>query len=164
MENNNYSQEPQAQPSAQPVQYQQPVYTQYPQQYAVPYAAPQAQPVDPEAKEKTKKGNILCFISLACYVAPSIIGGILNSVTDSFESLQQGLTGSSYSLSSLVSSSVMTAAYIAAWVLVIIARTKYKNTFSKVLLWIYIGTLVLGIVALVVVIAFCLFACGKYTN
>ncbi|PWJ70362.1 hypothetical protein B0O40_0192 [Ruminococcaceae bacterium R-25] len=58
----------------------------------------------------------------------------------------------------------MTAAYIAAWILVIIARTKYKNTFSKVLLWIYIGTLVLGIIALVVVIAFCLFACGKYMN
>ena len=163
MENNNYSQE--TQPQAQPVQYQQPVqqpvYTQYPQQYSVPQALPV---VDPEAKEKIKKGNILCFISLACYVAPSIIGGILNSVTDSFENLQQGLTGSSYSLSSLVSSSVMTAAYIAAWVLVIIARTKYKNTFSKVLLWIYIGTLVLGIIALVVVIAFCLFACGKYMN
>ena len=168
MENNNYSQEPQAQPSAQPVQYQQPVqqpvYTQYPQQYSAPYTASPVQPVDPEAKEKIKKGNILCFISLACYVAPSIIGGILNSVTDSFENLQQSLTGSSYSLSSLISSSVMTAAYIAAWVLVIIARTKYKNTFSKVLLWIYIGTLVLGIIALVVVIAFCLFACGKYMN
>ena len=137
MENNDYSQEPQLQ--ALPV-------------------------VDTETREKTKKGNILCFISLACYLAPSIIGGILSAVTDSFEKLQQGLTGSSYSLSSLVSSSVMTAAYIAAWVLVIIARTKYKNTFSKVLLWIYIGTLVLGIIALVAVIAFCLFACGKYMN
>ncbi len=165
MENNNYSQEPQAQPSAQPVQYQQPVqqpvYTQYSQQYAVPQALPV---VDTEAREKTKNGNILCFISLACYLAPSIIGGILSAVTDSFEKMQQSLTGSSYSLSSLVSSSVMTAAYIAAWVLVIIARTKYKNTFSKVLLWIYIGTLVLGIIALVVVIAFCLFTCGQYMN
>ena len=176
MENNNFSQqpEPQAQPlQAQPVQYQQPVqqpaqyqqpvYTQYPeQQYAVPYSAPLAQPVDTEAREKTKKGNILCFISLACYLAPYLVGSILSAVTGFFENVSSSLTGTSYSVSSLVTSSVLTASYIASWVLVIIARVKYKNTFSKVLLWIYIGILVLSIIAIVLVVAFCLFACSQY--
>ena len=162
MDNNNYYQQPD--PQAQPMQYQQPVYTQYPQQpYAVPYQAPQApQVVDPEVREKTKKGNILCFISLALYAAPYLVGGILSGITNSFENMQQSLTGTSYSLTSLVSSSVLTAAYIAAWVLPIVARVKYKNTFSKVLLWIYIGILVVSIIAIVLVVAFCLYACSQY--
>ena len=183
---NNFQQpvEPQAQPIQQPVQQQvqqpvqqpvyqpvqQPVYQQYPQYQQVPgqYASP-VYPVDPvmgtpipteeerKKKENIKKGNILCFISLGLmllsYITSGILGGIVDSmgsITDSYEST---------SVLSTVLSTLLGGSYIGSWVCMIIARVKYKNTFSKVLMWIYIGILALSVIAVVILIAMCAYMC-----
>ena len=68
-------------------------------------------------------------------------GGDIGSTSDIFSSFLTGLSG---------------LANIAAWVLVIIARVKYKkNTFSKVLLIVYIILLALAVIGLVIIIATC---------
>ena len=179
---NNFQQpvEPQAQPVQQPIQqpvqqpvYQQapqPVYQQYPQYQQVPgqYAAP-GYPVDPIMgspipteeerlkKENNKKGNILCFISLGLMILPYITSGILGgfiesvgSITDNYEST---------SLISTVLSTLLGGSYIGSWVCMIIARVKYKNTFSKVLMWIYIGILAASIIAIIIIVAMCAYMC-----
>ena len=56
-----------------------------------------------------------------------------------------------YSILSLLSG----ASWIAAWVLVIVARVKYKNTFSLVLLIIYLVLLALLIIGTIILIVAC---------
>ena len=165
-----YQPQPQQQP-AQPA-YQQPVYQQpayqqqpYPQyqqvpgQYAAqPYVDPLLMPADemsPEEKaSRRKKGNLLCFISIGLQVLPYITSGILSGIMESINNL----TGSNSSLSIL--SSILSIAtggsYIGSWVLMIIARVKYKeNKFAKVLMWVYIGLTIAYVVAIVVLIVMC---------
>ena len=148
------------QPDAQyqPPQYQQqyPQYAQYPVQpymadgqynYAVPS-------VDEEAANNRKKGNLLCFISLALYIAPYVLSSFLSGITSSISNL----AGDNYGMAEVLTYLLTGAtggSYIASWVLVIIARIKYKCTFSKVLLWIYIGMMIATIVLIIVIIAAC---------
>lgn len=110
-----------------------------------------------KAKEKNKKGNILCFISLGLQIIPYILTGILGGITDSFNNLTSNDT--SMTVLTEIMSAFVGGSYIASWVFMIIARVKYKNTFSKVLMWVYIGIMALSIVAVVVVIAMCWFMC-----
>ena len=179
---NNFQQpvEPQAQPVQQPIQqpvqqpvYQQapqPVYQQYPQYQQVPgqYAAP-GYPVDPIMgspipteeerlkKENNKKGNILCFISLGLMLLPYITSGILGGIIESVGSITDNYE--STSLISTVLSTLLGGSYIGSWVCMIIARVKYKNTFSKVLMWIYIGMLAASIIAIIIIVAMCAYMC-----
>lgn len=147
-----------AQYQPQPAQYQQqyPQYAQYPVQpymaagqndYAVPS-------VDEEAAKIRKKGNLLCFISLALYIVPYVLSSFLSGVTNSISNLASDNHGMAEMLTYVLTGATG-GTYIASWVLVIIARIKYKCTFSKVLLWIYIGMLIATIVMLIVAIAAC---------
>lgn len=175
---NNFQQpaEPQTQPVQQPVYQQapqptyqqapQPVYQQYPQYQQVPgqYAAP-VYPVDPvfgtpipteeerRKKENNKKGNILCFISLGLMLLPYISTGILGGIVESVGSIADSYE--STSIVSTILSTIVGGSYIGSWVCMIIARVKYKNTFSKVLMWIYIGLLIASVIAFVILIAMC---------
>ena len=159
----------QYQSQAQPVQYaQQPVYQQYPgQQYAGQQYQPQqyaGQPVistqtqdEVNAAANRKKGNILCFISLGLQLIPYVTSGIIGALTDSFNDLMNNSDISS--ITSGLVSMLMGGSYIASWVFMIIARVKYKNTFSKVLMWIYIGMLAASVIAVIVLIAMCYYMC-----
>lgn len=101
------------------------------------------------AQPKPKGGLVLCIISLICMFGVPSIGGFLtnfassgdiSSITDSLNRTYSILTGGSC---------------IAAWVLAIIARVKYKNTFSKVLIIIYSIVTVLFILAIVLIVMAC---------
>jgi len=156
-------QQPVQQQVQQPV-YQQPAYEQY---YQQPYQ-PQPQYVQgnnatlginqtdlytpAEQSERRKKATILCIISLVCQFAPEVIGGVLSGIIESVDEL----SSSSLEPLTYISSMIVGGTYIASWVLMIIARVKYKESkFAKVLMWVYIGILAASVIALVLIIAMC---------
>ena len=149
-----YGQQPQYQQ-----QYQQPVYQQMPGQYmAQPYVDPLLMPADEMSPEerasRRKKGNLLCFISIGLQILPYITSGILSGIMESLNELagsNLGLSAISYILSLATGGS-----YIASWVMMIIARVKYReNKFAKVLMWVYIGLTVAYITAAILLIVMC---------
>lgn len=173
MENNksidNVQPQPQAQPQpapgpVQPPVYPQPVYQQPVQYQQVPpvYSMPPYQ-MDPsmqapvpteEEKANRKKANILCIISLALMILPNIVSGAVSGITNTLDEI----TSDNYeAVETLLSIMVggLGASYIASWVLMLIARIKYKTTFSKVLMWIYIGLLAAGIIGVILLIVMC---------
>ncbi|MBR1797080.1 MAG: hypothetical protein IJ757_03580 [Clostridiales bacterium] len=87
-----------------------------------------------------KAANILCIVSLVLMLFAPVTSLLIGL------SLTTGDTNSTvYGMISFFSCVFA----IAAWILVIIARVKYKTTFSKVLLIIYIVLTVLGIIAFI---------------
>ena len=158
--------QPIQQPIQQPV-YQEPANQQY---YQQPYPG-QAQPqyvqgnkatlgiqqadlyTPAEQSERRKKANILCIISLVCQFAPELITGVFSGVLQSIDELA---SNSSLEPITYVFSLLTGGTYIASWVLMIIARVKYKESkFAKVLMWVYIGILAASVIAIILVIAMC---------
>ena len=125
-------------------------------------AAPYYQQYNPQKafqdEEEKKKANTLCFISLGLYLLPYVlnfiyywisVGSIDYSNIDNLD--YGGRSSGAYLISGLNFIS-----YIAAWVTMIVARVKYKNsTFAKVLMWVYIGMLILGIIAVIIIVVAC---------
>ena len=131
---------------------------QNPQPAPSPAPAPAAQAVPapapaPQTKaEQDKEANKLCIISLVCrYAAPTIIGvlgGVLSGLAEASDSeiLETAVA--------LPMGLVLLGARLASWILVIMARVKYKeSTFPKVLLIIYIVGVVLTFLAFILIIA-----------
>lgn len=152
--------QPVQQPVQQPV-YQQPAYQQmYPQQYQqTQYAGNNAplgvQPADmytPEEQSKRRKqANILCIISLVLQVAPEVLTSVFSGMVESLGDISNVTEPITYGYSILAGGT-----YIASWVLMIIARVKYKESkFAKILMWVYIGLLAAGVITLVIIIAMC---------
>ncbi len=115
----------------------------------------------PEPKENSKLEKLLCFLSLGLYIGgPTVSTAILymagllsNTTANSASDFVSGLGQTVSSILSLVGS----GSYIAAWVLMIIARVKFKKSvFAKVLMWVYIGMLALSVIAVVVVVVSCI--------
>ena len=106
------------------------------------------QPAPPQAPSGNG-GTILCVISMILYFGVPLFTGIIKGIfstgdiSNTYETL--------YSILSLFSG----ASWIAAWVLVIVARVKYKNTFSLVLLIIYLVVLALLIIGTIILIVAC---------
>lgn len=121
---------------------------------------PQGYPVDPQfdkkyiSPEDNQKANIMCVISLVChFIVPFLGSFLLGGMTSSFSETNDVSAGSTItSLFSLI----VSCSYLASWVLMIIVRVKYKNnTFGKVIMWIYIILLALGIIAVIILIVTC---------
>lgn len=108
--------------------------------------------------EDNKKANMLSLISLGCFIFPIIADIIFitisalttSEISDAFETL--------FDIGGVIS--ILT--FIAAIVLMIIVRVRYpKNTFGKVLMWVYIVMIVLIIIGVVVAIIACAIACNE---
>lgn len=134
MQQPSYQQAPVQQPSYQQPSYQQPAYSG---------VAP-----DAEAERKNKLATRLCIISLILNVggttAVGVVAGILSELGSDFtDALSTACTG------------LISATYIASIVLMIIARVKSKkNTFGKVLMWVYIAEVALYIIAIILIVIF----------
>lgn len=169
------------QPQYQQPQYQQPVYQQPPYQQA-PYQQPQYQqpfyqpiyqqpvyqqpnapqkplrPIDllppDERAARKKKANTLCIISLILQFAPYVLIGILSGI---IESLETSFTGMSTAPAIVqILGYIGGGSYIASWVFMIIARSKYsESVFAKVLMWVYLGILSIGIIGTILLIYMC---------
>ena len=58
-------------------------------------------------------------------------------------------------------SAFSSVAFEAAWVLVIVARAKFReNRFAKILLWVYIAMAITVAVILIAIIAYCVYTCS----
>lgn len=95
--------------------------------------------------EDDKKANKLCIISLVLKYVPSIIiGGVYGASVDSSNSIANALT------------LLLGLGPLAALILMIYVRVKYpKNTFGKVLMWLYIIEIVFSLIALVIIMITC---------
>ena len=165
--------QPVAQPAAQPVPaqpvyqqpYQQPVTQPVYQQMQPLYMNQQPYPSDKKITEydlmtpvekaaRRKSATILCIISLALQFIPETISGFLTSVLDKVA--ETSSVSNISEIGSILISVLFGGSYIASWVLMIMARVKYKESkFAKVLMWVYIGILAAGILAVILIIATC---------
>ena len=103
------------------------------------------------AKDDNSKATTLCVISLVCHYAPVLGLGSVASVLQ--ESGNAAISATGDMLQGFVSL-IMFGAWVASWVLMIVVRTKYKNsTFGKVLMWLYIIGLILSVLAVIAIIA-----------
>ena len=92
------------------------------------------------------KGTRLCVISLLCmFLAPIVIFLIAGTFMSGDIS---GTTASAYG----VMIPLDIASYIAAWILAIISRVKYKNRFSLVLIIIYGSLLALSVIGITILL------------
>ena len=107
-----------------------------------------------EKAARRKQANILCFISLGLHFIPEMISGMLTGIVDSISKTAD--IGSTSEVLSIIISVLFGGSYVASWVLMIVARVKYKESrFAKILMWVYIGILAAGIIAVILVIAMC---------
>ena len=87
-------------------------------------------------------GTTLCIVSILCRVLSPFVCLILGRFLGSGDiSSRNGSVMASIFL-------IYVAAYIASWILAIIARVKYKSKFGLVLLIIYGALIVLGIIGI----------------
>ena len=156
-------QQPAYQQTIQPT-YQQPVQPAYQQTYPPQYIndplMASGDEMDLELKKKRRKqANILCFISLGLYLAPkllSLLYSLFSGIISGVSSGNYNETSTTVGVIALVFLFLMAACNIGAWVTMIIARVKYKESvFAKVLMWVYIGLLIAAVVATILVIAMC---------
>lgn len=112
----------------------------------------------PNQKVKTPEDQLaekLCIASIICYFGTPVISSILGGVTN-FTSNISSSTGVNdlFSNALLLPIGLMLAfGPLAGIILMIIARVKSpKNTFGKVLMWVYIVLFILKILAAIAVI------------
>ncbi len=133
-------------PNGQYVQYGQPVPPNG------QYMSPQ-QPQQPAPNQSRKLELLLCILSLCLHFIPSMVSGGLAYLIEEISSVKSDASSVIYSIIYAIGS----AGYIASWVLMIIARVKFKkSTFAKVLMWVYIGILIASVVLIAVIIISCI--------
>ena len=130
-----------------------------PREGTIPSSDPQAQPqpsklnLNQETPEEKAQANKLCLYSIGCTILGHIATGLYAALTGEVSSLVG-------SISSLLG--------VAGLILMIVVRVKYpKNTFGKVLMWIYIVYFIfaiLSIIAAVILFAWFCYSCTEATN
>lgn len=101
---------------------------------------------------RMRKANTLCFISLGLNLLPVFIVAIMVSYNRA-----SGGTNVLEGFPGRLITSVYGGAYIGSWVTMIIARVKYKESvFAKVLMWVYIGIAILGVIAFIILMVMCI--------
>ena len=130
----------------------QPTYNEPVQQEpAMPVTSAMPQ-VDYAARKK--KADMLCYISLGLYAA-SIVSAIVKYVYSAFVNYE------TQNIIFKILSAFRFVAFEAAWVLVIVARAKFReNRFAKILLWVYIAMAITVAVVLIAIIAYCFYTCS----
>lgn len=103
---------------------------------------------------RKKKADLLCYISLGLYAA-SIVSAIATYVYSAFVNYE------TQNIIFKILSAFSSVAFEAAWVLVIVARAKFReNRFAKILLWVYIAMAITVAVILIAIIAYCVYTCS----
>ena len=120
-------------------------------------ATPQVTPA-PVKSEDDKKANKLCTISLILkYGVGMVLGAIYGVIEGLGSKFNIALNGSGSSIFEWILTTCSFAAGIAAFVLMIIVRVKYpKNTFGKVLMWIYIAEIIVAVISMIVLFIMCM--------
>ena len=91
--------------------------------------------------------NVLCTISVCLYFGMPFVSFIFYCITGGIMSYGDDYTSAIASFFSSIVGILSSLSTLAAYVLMIVARVKCpKNTFGKVLMWVYIALFVMGIV------------------
>ena len=122
-----------------------------------PVQATPEQPSVEQPQETYPNVRKLCIISLICYIIPHLIGGIggsfLSTIINTAHLSDMKDLSSAASGFMIALEGLMGGSYIAAWVLMIIARVNNKrDTFAKVLMIVYIVMAVVAVIAVIVLI------------
>ena len=129
-----------------------------------------------QPKVKTPEDQLadkLCTISLICYFGAPILSTILSTISSTASDLTSSFSSSN--VNSALSSAifwpiglVLALGPLAGIILMVIARIKApKNTFGKILMWIYIGLFILKLLlALLLLVWFgaAIVACASRLN
>ena len=103
---------------------------------------------------RKKKADLLCYISLGLYAA-SIVSAIVTYVYSAYVNYE------TQNIIFKILSAFSSVAFEAAWVLVIVARAKFReNRFAKILLWVYISIAITVAVVFIAIIAYCVYTCA----
>ncbi|MCQ2505390.1 MAG: hypothetical protein MJ103_09155 [Saccharofermentans sp.] len=133
----------------------------YQQQQAPLYQEPVIPMEEELVKPNNKGANILCIISLLCMYLVPIINFVIFAIVDMIEGHESEVTDTVF----LIGFGLGTIAVIAAYILMIIARVRYKkSTFAEVLMWIYIVQTVIAVILAVITIVACfgmLYQCSR---
>ena len=113
-----------------------------------------------ETPEERKAGNTLGIISLCLYFGGPLVTFLLSFIVGFTEGVSRTSSTVTSSLTTLIGS-ISGIAGLAAYVLMIVGRVKYpKNTLCKVVMWIYIGFLILGVLSFILFFVFCYITCA----
>lgn len=132
-----------------------------------------------ETLEDKKKANFLCIISILLFIVPSLIAIIMAIVIASIDlssggnllselysaslnsPVDLGITSQIMGISYVVMMGISHFARIASFVMMIVIRVKYpKNTFGKVLMWIWI----IGILIIISLVIFAVVSCINFIS
>ena len=107
-----------------------------------------------ENKKDNHLANVLCTISLSLYFGMPIVAFLMYffmyGLTDG--ELDTALADPFYGMFALLSM----LARLASYVLMIVARVKCpKSIYAKVVMWIYIGLLILGVISFMLLMVTC---------
>lgn len=139
-------------------------------QHGVPVNLTPAKP--PMTEEEKKQANLLCIISLSLYLLPIIIylilvfisaGATASRIDDPYY-VESQISNNSATLDAVFSifSLLACGSFIAAIVLMIVARVKYpQSVFAKVLMWVYIVMFIIAVIGIAIVAISCAIACGN---
>ena len=113
--------------------------------------------------ESNKKGNLLSLISLLLWIGPTIAYAIFaalvalsdnGSYAYTFDNILNNIGGTLASFIPMLT--------LAAYAVMIYTRIKYpKNIFAKVLMWIYIISFIISVIASILLIAFIIYMCRE---
>lgn len=118
-----------------------------------------------QPKDNNHLANVLCTISVCLYFGMPFVAFIVYCISGGIMSIGDDYTSVLASFFSSIVGILSSLSTLAAYVLMIVARVKCpKNTFGKVLMWVYIALFVMGIVTAIILMVACvgmLAACGS---
>lgn len=122
-----------------------------------------------ETPEEKKAGNMWSMVSLLCAIFSRVVTLGILAITGTLSAIMNTIMGMDTSfmndrtnaIAGMLGGVASTALLIAALVIIIYVRVKYpKNTFGKVLMWIYIVLFAIFIIIIAAAIIACGVACG----
>ncbi len=113
------------------------------------YGVPPRKIEDAFTEEDRRKANILCIISLCLFFGIPLLSGLPLA-----GQLDSGSSSVGFLASAL--STIMSLGQLAAWVLMIVVRVKYRqSTFGKIIMWIYLSILAVCLIFIIIMMVTC---------
>lgn len=118
-------------------------------------------------EQDKKRADKLCIVSLVCVLLPAILTYVFVNITGLYSGIKADIGPDGMNLFSNIWGLLSVLLFIAGITLLIYVRVKYpKNTFGKVLMWVYIVMAILLLITFMVALLVCYtsaVACGEST-
>jgi hypothetical protein len=119
----------------------------------------------PETEEEKRKGNFFSGLSLACTLGGKVLSSIAAAIMNGFNYSSEILDNPLTRVIGTLLAGILGLSELAGFILMIYVRVKYpKNTFGKVLMWLYIIWLIMMVIAAILVIATCVMCVNELSS